>query len=92
MSRVVATFNTNRLSVVATNRVGKMLNSSGVPIYTVVNNTMTAIVILADSRISMTAGGSGTMITPRQAMIEIGRISSRYFRNRLIQWFMESSG
>src|SRR5215510_2571424 len=42
----------------------------------VVNSTITAIVMLADSNTSISHAGSGTMITSTLAIMAIGRIKS----------------
>src|SRR6476661_1350575 len=78
MSRVVATFKTNRANVVASSNEGKTLNSNGVRIYKVVSSTITETATLAANRMSIRIVGSGTRITPTQPIIATGSTKSRY--------------
>ena len=76
-SRVVATFNTSRMSVVVKRMVGNALNSCGVRIARVVKSTTTATVKLTDNKTSSSPGGIGTTKTRIAPMIVTGRTNPR---------------
>ena len=82
---VVATLSTSRVSVVVKSTVGKALKSCGERIASVVSNTSTATVMLADWRKSRTSGGTGMMKTRIAPMIVAGNTAPAS-RERPVDW------